>query len=83
MGRVAVVVVIEFLDICLIFRANYYTFNIGICVKLNLIAANDAQHSAPAPLHPYAQPPSVFLCHKLPGVESNHISQLTKLINCE
>lgn len=78
--RVVVVIVI-FLDICLIFGANYYTFNIGICVKLNLIAANDAHCFPPYPLH--SLPPLASLCHKLPGVESNHISQLTKLINCQ
>lgn len=68
-----------FWDICLIFGANYYTFNIGICVKLNLIAANDA-HCFPPLYTPF---PLASLCHKLPGVESNHISQLTKLINCQ
>lgn len=77
--RVVVVIVIIFLDICLIFGANYYTFNIGICVKLNLIAANDA-HCFPPLYTPF---PLASLCHKLPGVESNHISQLTKLINCQ
>lgn len=47
-----------FLDICLIFGANYYTFNIGICVKLNLIAANDA-HCFPPLYTPF--PPGIPL----------------------
>lgn len=76
-GRVALV---EFLDFFLIFDANYYTFNIGICVKLNLIAANDAQHTPFSLSALYDGPTAAINCQ---GVECpNRISQLTKLINC-